>query len=202
MASASRVREGLTLEEFLLRPDIEEKPYLEYIDGRIEAKPVPKTKHSVVQMRLSARVNGHAEPPGLGLAFPELRCTFAGRSIVPDLVFLLDQHIPTDEHGEYVDVILLPPDIHIEIISPDHHEKQCREKLEHSTAHGCPLGWLIDPYREEVRVYRPGLPPQILPPDGVVEGEPVLPDFRLPVAEVFGWLVHRRPGPGQPGGAG
>ena len=25
-------------------------------------------------------------------------------------------------------------------------------------------------------------------PDGVLDGEPVLPGFRLPVAEVFGWL--------------
>ena len=32
------------------------------------------------------------------------------------------------------------------------------EKLVHSTSHGCPLGWLIHPYRETVDVYRPGMP--------------------------------------------
>ena len=202
MASASRVREGLTLEEFLRQPGIDEQPYLEYIDGRIEAKPVPKTKHSVIEGKMLVRLNQFAEPLALGEAFVELRCTFAGRSLVPDIVFLLEDHVLTDDRGEYVDVVLIPPDIHIEVISPDHHEKQCREKLEHSTAHGCPLGWLIDPYREAVRVYRPGQPPQDLPPEGALVGDPVLPGFRLPVAEVFGWLVRRRPEPGQPGGPG
>jgi Uma2 family endonuclease len=63
-------------------------------------------------------------------------------------------------------------------------------------AHGCPLGWLIHPERKYVDVYRPGRPVGRLAADGVLEGEPVLPGFRLPVAEVFGWLIYRRPGPG------
>ncbi len=202
MASASRVREGLTLEEFLRMPEIDQQPYLEFIGGRIEAKAMPKTKHSIIQMRLTARLDEHAEPRRLGIPFPELRCTFAGRSIVPDIAFLLDLHILTDDRGEFVDETPIPPDIHIEIISPDRHEKKSREKLAHSTANGSALGWLIHPYRETIHLYRPGREPELLPHDGVLEGEPVLPGFRLPVAEVFGWLVHRRPGPGQPGGAG
>ena len=189
MASASRVRVGLTLEEFLRQPGIDEQPYLEYIDGRIEAKAMPKKKHGLVQGELMAYVNRFARPTRLGYAFPELRCTFAGRSIVPDVVFLLRGHIQLDEAGRPVDETPIPPDIHVEILSPDHHEKQNREKPEHSTAHGCPLGWLIDPFRESIHAYRPGLPPRLLPPDGVLEGEPVLPGFRLPVAEVFGWLT-------------
>jgi hypothetical protein len=32
--------------------------------------------------------------------------------------------------------------------------------------------------------------------DGALEGAPVLPGFRLPAAEVFGWLIYRRSGPG------
>lgn len=40
---------------------------------------------------------------------------------------------------------------------------------------------------------RPGATPERLPADGVLTGEPVLPGFRLPVEEVFGWLVRARP---------
>jgi len=202
MAGASRVREGLTLEEFLRMTGIDDPPSLEFIDGRIEAKAMPKMKHSVIEGKMLVQLNRFAEPLGLGQAFIELRCTFAGRSIVPDVVFLLEDHILTDQQGEYVDETPIPPDIHIEIISPDRHEKKSREKLAHSTANGSALGWLIHPYRATIHVYRPGREPELLPHDGVLEGEPVLPGFRLPVAEVFGWLVHRRPGPGQPGGAG
>src|SRR4051812_12017379 len=82
MASPSRVRKTMTLEEFLKLP--EDKPYLEYIDGRIEAKVSPQKKHGRIEFKISDRLNQFAEPVGLGMAFPELRCTFAGRSIVPD----------------------------------------------------------------------------------------------------------------------
>jgi Uma2 family endonuclease len=136
-----------------------------------------------------------AQPAGLGESFPELRCTFAGRSIVPDVVFLLVDHINLDNNGEYINEIHRPPDIHVEIISPDQSVAKTHRKLLWSVANGCPLGVMIDPERRSIDVYRPGQPPERLAPDGILEGEPVLPGFRLPAAEVFGWLVLRRPNP-------
>ena len=148
----------------------------------------PQKKHSLLTKRLLERLNGCAEPAKLGEAFPELRCTFAGRSIIPDVVFLLEEHIEIDDEGELVNETWCPPDIHIEIISPDRVVKKAREKLVHSTANGCPLGWLIDPRRRRRSTSTGPAAPERLPADGVLEGEPVLPGFRLPVAEVFGWL--------------
>ena len=148
---------------------------------------------------MTSALNLLAAPAGLGRAFPELRCTFAGRSIIPDITFLLDEHIEMDDEGMYADETPIPPDIHIEIISPDHHEKKSRDKLLHSTANGCPLGWMIHPYRRTIHVFRPGQEPELLPADGLLDGDPVLPGFRLPVSEVFGWLKVRRP-PQPPGG--
>ncbi len=194
MPSPQEVREALTLEKFLQISDIDVAPYQEFINGRIEVKVSPKFKHGVIEGRLVTYLNQFCEADGQGMALPELRCTFAGRSIVPDVAFLTDDHIATDERGEYIDDVFIPPDLHVEIVSPDRHEKKNREKLTHSTANGCLLGWLIHPHRKTIDVSRPGRPPERLPADGVMEGEPVLPGLRLPVAEVFGWLVHRRPG--------
>jgi Uma2 family endonuclease len=196
MASPAQVRKSLTLEEFLKLP--EQKPVLEYIDGQVKAKAVPQKKHSVITRRLADRIDQFAVPAGLGMSFVELRCTFVGRSIVPDVVFLLEEHIATDEQGEPVNETPIPPDIHVEIISPDQSVTSSHEKLVHSTSNGCPLGWLIHPERKTIDAYRPGRPPERLADDGVLDGDPVLPGFRVPVAEVFGWLVLRRPG----GGAG
>jgi Uma2 family endonuclease len=186
MASSARIRQGLTLEEFLRLPD--EKPYLEYIDGRIEAKVSPQMKHGLLALRLTQRLNQFAESAGYGLAIPELRCTFAGRSIVPDIVFLLKAHIVLDDKGEPVDVISRPPDLHVEIISPKQSVNKSHAKVLHATSNGCALGWLIDPYKRTIDVYRPGQPPARLSSDGVLEGEPVLPGLCFSVAEVFGWL--------------
>ena len=164
MASPARVGKMITLEEFLRMPEIDERPYLEFIDGRIEAKMSPQKKHGLLKKRLMTHIDAYSEPRELGEAFPELRCTFAGRSIIPDVVFLLDEHIETDEDGEVLDPTLRPPDIHIEIVSPDQSVRKCREKLAFSTANGCPLGWLIDPIRKTVHVYRPGRRPEQVPP--------------------------------------
>jgi len=181
----------LTLEEFLALPV--EKPSLEFINGRIEAKVSPQQKHSLIQVRLGDSLNRFAESSAKGFAFSELRCTYAGRSIVPDVVFLRDANIGTDELGEIEDETRIPPDLHIEITSPEQSPRASREKLAHSTSNGCSLGWLIDPDKKWVDVYRPGQPPSSLSFDGVLEGEPVLPGYRLPVAELFGWLKRRRP---------
>jgi Uma2 family endonuclease len=149
----------------------------------------PKKKHSELEGELRDRFNRFAAPPRLGRAYVELRCTFAGRSIVPDVVFLLKAHIERDDRGEPLDDTPWPPDIHVEIISPDQSTRKARNSLLFSTAHGCPLGWLLDPYKKTIEVFRPGRPAERLAPDGVLEGEPVLPGFRLPATEVFGWLT-------------
>lgn len=195
MSSMPRIRERLTLEEFLKLPEIDEHPYLEFIDGQIEAKVSPQKKHGLIQGEIWNCLNQFARPRQLGVAFLELRCTFAGRSIVPDAVFLLNQHIEIDEFGESINETPIPPDIQIEIISPDQSVARTHRKLLWSVANGCPSGVLIDPERKTIDVYRPNQEPKRLASDGILEGEPVLPGFRLPVAEVFGWLVLRKPNP-------
>lgn len=199
MATRPRTRPSMTLEEFLRWPRIDEKPYLEFHDGRIEVKVSPQKKHNVLERRLLDAFNQFAEPGKLGLAFPELRCTFAGRSIVPDVVFLRDANIQCDDHGELVNETSIPPDIHVEIRSPEQTVRKTKEKLEHSVANGCPLGWYIDPYRRTIDVYRPGPRIERLPAVGFLDASPVLPGFRLAVSEVFGWLIYRDPKADNPG---
>jgi Uma2 family endonuclease len=199
MATHSRIRSGLTLEEFLRWDRIDEKPYLEYFEGRIEAKVSPQNKHSVIEKKMTQALDRFAEPSRLGAAFPELRCTFAGRSIVPDIVFLLDHKIRCDDHGEILNEMFVTPDIHVEVRSPDQSVKKTKQKLEHSVANGCPLGWYVDPERRTIDVYRPGLAPQRLSADGFLDGTPVLSGFRLPVVDVFGWLKYRAQGSDNPG---
>ncbi len=199
MSTSSRIRSGMTLEEFLRSPRIDDKPYLEYIDGRVEVKVSPKALHSRLELRICDGLNLVAEPSKLGLAFPELRCTFSGRSIIPDVVFLLDEHILVDERGRYIDEIFIPPDIQVEIRSPKQSVEKPKEKLEHAVNNGCPLGWFLDPYQETIDVYRPGRAPERLAADGFLDGGPVLPGFRVAVAEVFGWLIYRKPDPIGPG---
>ncbi|CAN5884953.1 Uma2 family endonuclease [soil metagenome] len=194
MTSPTRTRATLTLEAFLGMPGIDESPSTEFIDGRGVRKMAPQKKHSLLTAFFVGVLNDLAIPSGLGEAFPELRCTYAGRSIVPDVVYLREEHVEVEADGSLGDETPRPPDIHIiEIISSEQGITEADEKLRHSTAHGCSLGWLVHPYRGSIRVDRPDEPPIDLDSDGVLEGDPVLPRFRMTVAEVFNdWMTRRR----------
>jgi Uma2 family endonuclease len=87
----------LTLEEFLDLP--ETKPASEFIHGQIIQKPTPQGKHSTVQLDLGADINHTLKRDRIARAYSELRCTFGGRSLVPDLSIFLWDRIPRDANG-------------------------------------------------------------------------------------------------------
>jgi Uma2 family endonuclease len=189
MASISKAGPATTLGEFLARRDIDGKPYLEFIDGRVEAKMSPRSRHVRIQKLLVARLDAFAlGRGGLGEAFPELRCTFGGRSILPDVAFFRRDRITYAADGRITDEMFAAPDLHIEVLSPDQQRREVRERLVHSAAHGARLGWLIDPYTDAAEVHRPGAPMLVVAGDGVLTGEPVLPGFALPVADLWACL--------------
>ncbi len=183
------LHENLTLEQFLRLP--ETKPALEYLQGKVVQKVSPKTTHSVLQTRLVLRIAEHAIPQGLDLPYIELRCTFGGEAIVPDLCVFTKGRIPEDKHGQLVEDVFLPPDLAIEILSPGQPVRNLGAKLSRCVLHGVRLAWLIQPKPRRVFVVRPGQPIETLENGGILEGEDVLPGFSLPLSELFGWLVRR-----------
>lgn len=134
---------SLTLDEFLQLP--ETKPASEYIDGQIIQKPMPQGKHSTIQGKLVSTINGIFSSKRIARVFPELRCSFAGRSIVPDIVVLPWERIPRDKNGDIANVIPTYPDWIIEILSPDQSQTKVTGKILHCLKQGTLLGWLIDP---------------------------------------------------------
>jgi len=74
---------SLSLNEFLAQP--ETKPASEFIHCKIIPKPMPQGQHSTIQAELVTAINAVCKPQKIAWAFPELRCTFGNRSIVPDL---------------------------------------------------------------------------------------------------------------------
>jgi Uma2 family endonuclease len=175
----------LTLEEFLQLP--ETKPASEYIKGQIFQKPMPKSKHSRLQGRLMRAINEVVEDRKYAYAFPELRCTFGGRSTVPDVAVLLWQNIEFDENGEPIDDVKIAPDWTIEILSPEQSSNRVTRNILHCLQHGCQLGWLIDPDDRSILVFLPHQPPVIC-----IECDriPVPKDIPLTLTtdQVFNWL--------------
>jgi Uma2 family endonuclease len=147
----------LTLEAFLECP--ETKPASEYIDGQIIQKPMPQGKHSRLQGRFVPTINDIVETQRIASAFPELRCTFGGRSTVPDIAVFTWARIPKDDRGWVENVFKAAPDWTIEILSPDQSPNRVTRNIVHCLQHGCQLGWLVDPEDETVLAYPPGKSP-------------------------------------------
>ena len=79
----------------------------------------------------------------------------------------------------------LCPDFVIELLSPSDSRTAARRKMEEYRASGARLGWLIDPARRQVAIYRAdGSVEQRSEPD-VVSGETVLPGFSLDLAAIW-----------------
>ena len=100
------VSDTLSLKRFLRLP--EAKPALEYLQGKVVQKVSPKAIHSRIQYKFLMRLSAFAEPLELGEPYPELRCTFAGESFVPDIAFFAPGRMPRDAKGRLVDDVMVP----------------------------------------------------------------------------------------------
>ncbi|QKD82884.1 Uma2 family endonuclease [Thermoleptolyngbya sichuanensis A183] len=177
----------LTLEEFLALP--ETKPASEFIDGIILQKPMPQGKHSALQGDLTSAINAALKPSKIGRAYPELRCTFGGRSIVPDIAVFRADRIPRDGSGEVANTFNLPPDWTIEILSPGQSQSRVIRNILHCLSHGAEMGWLLDPEEGCIFVYSADHLMQLFDqPDSVLPVPAFAGAVRLTVGEIFGWL--------------
>jgi Uma2 family endonuclease len=174
----------LTLEEFLKLPYVEDSPVWEYADGVATQKPMPKTRHSILQKRLLREIDHHSETY---TALPELRCTFAGRSIVPDIAVIAWDRIPVNEVGEPEDDFREAPDWSIEILSPDQNVNRVIDNLLHCIRNGCQLGWMIDPDDYSVLIFAPQREPNICRGACQLQGLAGV-DMELTAEQIFTWL--------------
>jgi Uma2 family endonuclease len=121
-------------------------------------------------------------------AFPELRCSFGNRSVVPDVVVVATNKLPLDDSGDITSTgIEFPPAWVIEILSPDQSQTKVTGNILYYVKNGTQLGWLIDPSERSVLVYQPNRLPDLLARTDVL---PVLEGINLSIAvdDVFAWL--------------
>lgn len=180
---------SLTLAEFLQLPETE--PASEYIDGQIIQKPMPQGEHSVIQTELAPAINSIVKPQKIARSFTELRCTFGGRSTVPDIAVFLWSRIPRKEDGGVANNFLIAPDWTIEILSPDQSQTKVTKNILHCLQHGTQMGWLIDPDEQCVFVYLPDRSTTVYEePNAQLPVPEFAQGFHLTIEGLFGWLME------------
>lgn len=165
----------LTLDQFLALP--EAKPALEFgPHGEVTQKMSPTSEHSLIQSRFDRRLNDHAEPRGLGVAYPELRVILGGESRVPDLAFYRAGREPGPGYAT------TPPDLVIEIASPGQSRTELADKCAWYIHQGVSLALLVDPVDRSVRAFPSA---STLRATDVLPFGDLLPGLQMSVAEVF-----------------
>lgn len=178
----------VSLEEFLQQP--ETKPSSEYIDGRIVQKPMPQGEHSTLQ-RVSIRdIDNALSPSKIAHAYPELRCTFGGRSLVPDVSVFRWDRIPRQSNGRVANRFELPPDWTIEILSPGQKHTKVLLNILHCLDHGTEMGWMIDSEEACVFVYQSNQTPRFFDqPEMILPIPKFATPVELTVQRLFDWLT-------------
>jgi Uma2 family endonuclease len=138
-------------------------------------------------LKLCTAINEVTEATAVALALPELRCTVAERSFVPDIAVFRWDRIPFDTDGEVSNTFEASPDWVIEILSPGQSQTKLMDKLLFCLQHRTQLGWLIDPEERAVICYRPDELPSIR---RGMDSLPMLAgvELTLTVEVLFGWL--------------
>jgi Uma2 family endonuclease len=79
----------------------------------------------------------------------------------------------------------LAPDFVVELRSETDRLSKLQEKMEEYRANGVRLGWLIDPQKKQVQIYRLGKDVEILEAPETLSGEDVLPGFALDLRSIL-----------------
>ena len=160
---------------------------IELVNGKVVEMPPAGPVHGLLDSRLFLPLAQHVKEHALGEVF--INTGFILRRS-PDLVrgpdeaFVAAERIaasPMPERGFWEMV----PDLVVEIVSPDDTAKALAEKVADYQAAGVRLAWFVYPARREVRIYRPGRPEEVISHEGVLDGEDVVPGFRLELLGVW-----------------
>lgn len=152
---------------------------------------MPQGEHGSIQVELAPAINASLKTQKVASAFTELRCTFGGSSIAPDIAVFLQNRVPRKENGRIENAFLLAPDWTIEILSPGQGHTKVTKKILRCLAHGTHMGWLIDPSEDSVFIYIKDQPATFYDlVDHSPETQLPVPDFAeafsLTIGELFG----------------
>jgi Uma2 family endonuclease len=156
------------------------------IEGELFRMPPTGGDHGYVGSELHGYIWNHVRRDHLGRVYCAETGFYLTRNpdtvLGPDIAFVRADRAPERNPG-YLD---LAPDLAVEIRSPTDRKAYVDHKVDLYLSGGVRLLWYVDPRRQTVSVYRPGRAPTTLGIGDELDGEGVLPGFRLAIADVFG----------------
>lgn len=187
-ARATNLERTYTPEEFEASAEFNER--YELVDGRPVKKPMPGEEHGWIARIINKQVTLHDPEDKLGVMWFDTSFDVGtGWMPIPDLAYTVATKTPTKRSAKSFKGI---PDLVVEIHSPtDLRSKAEREatekKIKNWQAVGVSIIWAINPEKKVVRVYHRDEPKPVmeLGIDDQLDGENIIPSFKLKIRELF-----------------
>ncbi len=142
-------------------------------------------QHGRIAFDIGHELGQHVKPRKLGMLFAAETGFLLSRDPdtvrAPDVAFVSADRPPLPERGYYPGA----PDVVVEVLSPDDRPGYVRDRIEMWLAAGATLVWEVDPAERTVTVHQRGRGARTLTEADTLSGGPVLPDFELPLRNVF-----------------
>ena len=156
-------------------------------EGSIALMPPTGGETGARSGRLFAAVFGWADEDGTGVAFDSSTGFELPNGAIrsPDVAWVPRARLARVPAKDKQRFLPLCPDFVVELLSPPDSLPVLRGKMEEYRENGARLGWLIDPRRRSVTVYRPGASAELFSQPTTVNGEGVVPGFVLNLGPIW-----------------
>jgi Uma2 family endonuclease len=177
--------QSMTADELLRLPEHADGTRFELVQGELVMMSPAGGRHGKCCLTIGRVIGNYVDAHSLG----NLTSNDTGivlqhdpdTVLAPDVAFWTRERLPEVPEG-FVEV---PPDLAIEVVSPNDPHARLHEKVLCYLDHGVKLVWVADPEAKTVTVYRSRQDVQILGAEDTISGEVVLPGFSCGVAEFF-----------------
>jgi Uma2 family endonuclease len=165
----------------------------ELIDGVLVEKTMG-AKESMLAAEIARRLGNFVAERGLGvIAGPDgfLR-VLPGQVRAPDVAFVSFDELPARKYPAEP-IPDLVPQLAVEVLSESNTRQEMRRKLKDYFLAGVRLVWFIEPDNRQAQSYTAPDEVRVLAANQALDGDDVLPGFRLPLHELFTLLPDQPP---------
>jgi Uma2 family endonuclease len=144
-------------------------------------------EHGDRALGLGARMRIFAEDHDLGVVLAAETGFLLERNpdtvLAPDAAFVRKERLPAGKlpTGYFPG----PPDLAVEVVSPNDKKSEVTDKIESWLHFGTKLVWVLRSSNKTVTAHRPDGTEQVFTDQDELDGEDVLPGFRIPIRHLF-----------------
>jgi Uma2 family endonuclease len=174
----------VTAEELARLPD--DGYRYELVEGRLVRMSPVNFDHGRIVMQIGFLLSSHLKQHPVGVVGAEIGFKLAANPDTvrgPDIAFVRTERVPsTGGRGFFKG----PPDLAIEVMSPDDRASELNAKTDEYLARGVLLVLVVDPHRQMATISRPGADRVILESEtDVIDLSDIISGFRCQLREIF-----------------